>query len=859
MDQLLLSTIASNHIGLVVLVFWTGKVPMFSARLRLAIGLTSVVVSVLLVAMNIGIIPDYQEVALEGRSQLCEAIAANCSTVVRQRDLRRLDDILQLIVKRNDELLSAAVRRIDGSLPVVIGEHVEHWHQRADGESSETQIQVPIRSNNRQWGHVELRFRPLSASSWYGFFVHPQTLFYIFVALTTFVLTAIYLGKTLKHMDPSRVVPGRVRSALDTLAEGLLVLDHHHRIMLANQSFAAIVGEAPDKLMGKSATDLPWVMGADIDQHSYPWEAALNTEAPLVGTMLQLKDHSGKTRSFMVNCTPILGNDGKNRGVLASFEDITQLEETQQELSRSKEAADAANQAKSQFLARMSHEIRTPMNAILGFTDVLRRGFESNQEERKEYLETIHASGQHLLNLINDILDLSKVESGRLEVERIDCSPAQLISEAMAVLQGQAQKKGLTLSCESETEIPTSIKTDPVRFRQLLTNLIGNAIKFTERGGVRVIARVQELNTPSPSLAVAIVDTGVGIPADTLDQIFDPFVQADTSVTRKYGGTGLGLAISRRFASALGGELTVESEYGKGSTFQFTVATGSLDGVPMQHLTDQVAKIWESDDQGDISGELPPARILVVDDGDSNRKLISLVLSRAGALVHVARNGQAAVEAAKQHPFDLILMDIQMPVMDGYTATRLLRSGGFESPIIALTADAMKGTEAKCRDAGCTAFLTKPIDMDQLIQSVSAVLHDQGLVSVPSADPNPQPTQAPGVSPLHSSLPTDDPEFCEIIAEFEVRLKQQLEEMRRALQECDFKRLSELAHWLKGAGGTAGFHAFTEPAAQLQQLAAAGHSIDSMSCQLAEIMGLAHQLVVPPVPSTAEPLSSIGT
>ncbi len=651
---------------------------MFSARSRLAFGVTSTVISVVLIGLNIGIMPDFRNVAMHDRVKLCEAIAANSSVVVRQRDLRRLDAVLQLVVERNADIMSAAVRREDGSLVVAVGDHEANWKPLEDSQSTETQIMVPIRAHNEVWGSLELSFTPLSRPGMLGYFTNPQTVLVTFIGAATFLLSSIYLGKTLQHLDPSKVVPGRVRSALDTLAEGLLVLDHNQRVMLANQAFAEIVGEAPEKLLGRGASDLPWEFPNQLEDNEYPWETAFCQETPLAGIMLYLRDRDGKSRSFMVNCTPIPGNDGRIRGVLVSFEDVTQLEETQQELSRSKEAADAANQAKSEFLARMSHEIRTPMNAILGFTDVLRRGFENDAEERQEYLDTIHASGQHLLNLINDILDLSKVESGRLEVERIASSPLQLIHEAVTALRGQAEQKGITLTYEAPHGLPATVATDPVRFRQLLTNLIGNAIKFTETGGIRVVARLVNQKR-HPQLKVDVIDTGIGIPQETLGRIFDPFVQADTSVTRRFGGTGLGLAISRRFAVALGGELTVSSKYNEGSVFSFTVETGSLEGVPTIGIDELSKTLKKTNHSNCIDSHLPPVRILVVDDGDSNRKLITLVLGRAGASVQTARNGKEAVDAIGRMPFDVVLMDMQMPVMDGYTATRSCASKGSPS------------------------------------------------------------------------------------------------------------------------------------------------------------------------------------
>ncbi len=822
---------------------------MFSPRSRIALGISCTVVSVVLIAMNVGILPDYRAVSMRGRVQLCEAIAANSSVMVRQRDVRRMQAVLDLLVDRNDDIVSAGVRRSDGSLAAEVRGHGRTWRPLVDGRSVPTQISVPIHAGDRVWGSVELAFEPFEPPGWWGYIANRQVLYVLFVGVITFFLSSLYLRKALPHVDPSKVVPGRVRSALDTLAEGLLVLDDHYRIMLANQSLARIVGEPPERLMGRCAADLPWAALSDADRLEYPWETAIRDEAPLTGVMMRLVDQEGKRRSFMVNCTPIPGNDGRTRGVLASLEDVTQLEETQQELSRSKEAADAANQAKSDFLARMSHEIRTPMNAILGFTDVLRRGFDSDELERQEYLDTIHASGEHLLNLINDILDLSKVEAGRLDIERTQCSPLQLMQEAMSVLRGQAEKKGIALTYEAPDGLPEQVTTDPVRFRQLLTNLIGNAIKFTEQGSVRVVARLSPRGRQT-LLAVDVIDTGIGIPDDKLEKIFDPFVQADTSVTRRFGGTGLGLAICRRFAEALGGELTVRSEFGKGSVFTFTIDPGLLDGVRILSADQLVHGFRRTVVARTCRGQLPAVRVLVVDDGDSNRKLISLVLSRAGAVIQCARHGKEAVEAAARMSFDLVLMDMQMPVMDGWTATRILRERGLTMPIIALTADAMKGTEEKCRAAGCSGFLTKPIDMDRLVGALTETLQEHGY-EFPEAEPSGGTVvemSRVGRTAIHSTLPTDDADFCAIIAEFESRLRQRLTAMRAAFEAGNRNELAFLTHWLKGSGGTAGFHEFTEPARELERLLKTAADNDSIAEVLEEIAAIADCIVVPPMP-----------
>jgi len=479
-------------------------------------------------------------------------------------------------------------------------------------------------------------------------------------------------------------------------------------------------------------------------------------------------------------------------------------------------ATEAANRAKSDFLANMSHEIRTPLNGILGFTELLQKGADGGDEaERRDYLDTIYQSGKHLLDLINDILDLSKIEAGRMQVEQIPCSPGEIVAGVMSLLRVRATEKGLGFHCEWPEGVPATISTDPVRIKQLLMNLAGNAIKFTESGSVRIVIRLAETDH-KPKMVFEVIDTGIGIAPEKLDNIFDAFVQADNSVTRKFGGTGLGLAISHRIAAALGGGLAVRSEPGKGSVFTATIDIGPLGGIEILDSppSDGAIATCPSDDQPDQG--LPPASVLLVEDGSTNRKLISLMLSRAGVDVTTAENGAIGVQLATEHAYDVILMDMQMPVMDGYSATGKLRELGMSVPIIAMTAHAMSGDEEKCRQAGCSGYLSKPIDSDRLLGAIGDALRplDSRIQTSPDA--------SPAEPCLASSLPTDDPDFREIVEEFVQKLREISEAMKQAWAEQDLETLADLAHWLKGSGGTAGFHAFTDPAGRLEQLAKQG-------------------------------------
>ena len=480
----------------------------------------------------------------------------------------------------------------------------------------------------------------------------------------------------------------------------------------------------------------------------------------------------------------------------------------QGELERAKDAAEAASRAKSDFLANMSHEIRTPLNAILGFARLMRDGTDS-EVERLDFLDTIHNSGQHLVTLINDILDLSKIEAGQMDYELIRWSPHAIIAETISVLRVRAQEKGLTLEYHWASQIPNTIATDPGRMRQLLLNLVGNAIKFTEQGGVRLVAR---LIAEEERLVIDIIDSGIGIPSPKLQSIFDPFTQADSSVTRRFGGTGLGLSICRHIATALGGGIAVQSDLGEGSVFTVSIGTGSLEGIRMLSEPDADILYRNRVEQPVKRRVLPPSRILVVDDGDTNRKLIRLVLLRAGVEVETAENGQQAVTSALNQHYDLILMDMQMPVMDGYTATRRLRSAGITVPIIALTAHAMRDDESRCLEAGCSGYLTKPIDPDRLIEALIQALTG-GLAS---NQPDATDSQALPHARLRCSLPIEDAEFLEIVREFVGRLRGRVAEMQAAFVTLDYELLGQLTHWLKGTGGTAGFVPLTQASAQLE-------------------------------------------
>jgi len=386
-----------------------------------------------------------------------------------------------------------------------------------------------------------------------------------------------------------------------------------------------------------------------------------------------------------------------------------------------------ANRAKNEFLANMSHEIRTPMTAILGYAELC-LAQDIPETDRRRYAQIIHANGEHLLSVINDILDVSKIEAGRMTVEPTVCSPFEVVSEVRALMDLRAREKSLELRVEHVGPIPELVRTDPTRLRQILLNLVNNAIKFTDQGEVVLSFGMQPLENGGERMHFEVRDTGVGLTPEQMERVFRPFVQADTSTTRKYGGSGLGLTISQTLARLLGGDLTCESEPGKGSTFLVTLDPGPLEGV---RRLDQfpAGPAREPGPSGPVAGPGPAlrGRVLLAEDVAVNRRLISTILLRAGIRVEEAENGRIAMEktlAARDagQPFDIVFMDMQMPEVDGYAATRQLRQAGYLRPVIALTSHSMSNERERCLEAGCDEFMTKPIDRLVLLQVLSRFL-----------------------------------------------------------------------------------------------------------------------------------------
>ncbi|MGA2797030.1 MAG: CHASE domain-containing protein [Thermoguttaceae bacterium] len=624
----------------------------------------------------------------------------------------------------------------------------------------------------------------------------------------------------------SRRENAKLSAMISAMDEGVVFADARNIIIEINGYLCNFMGKEREDVIGKRIEDFH--SGKNLGKILSQIEIFRNE---VVTSPLVLQRPLGG-KEVILRMQPIY-RDGKYDGVLLNVIDVSELVQARQQ-------AEEANKAKSQFLARMSHEMRTPMAAILGYNDLLMDP-KLDAGARNNYLMVVRRNGEKLLLLINDILDLSKIEAGKVTLNVQRCNLVSLLADAAGMMRPRAEMRGDMLSVEYMSELPETILTDGNKLRQALLNLVGNAIKFTENGQVRVkVHFLRQWRDNQTAVKIDIADTGIGIAEEVLPQLFQAFNQGDPATSQKYGGTGLGLAVSKHIVELLGGELTAKSVRGGGSTFTLIVPAGDLKGVKIFQKPAEIIEALAANNCPQDSKNLSGVKVLVVEDSIDNQKLIGIMLSRAGATVVFAENGRIAVDKAESEFFDVILMDMNMPEMDGLEATCLLRSRGYDRPIVALTASVRSDDKECCLAAGCNEHLSKPIDRAKMIRTIAWLA---GKVIPESADISQNDKKnLPGDENAIISQYVDDPDIMPILGGYVERLGGQVDEMRAALGNAQFADLHRLAHRMKGSGGNYGYSMLTdaarnlEEAAKAQDLLSAGEALHKVAllCQAIE-------------------------
>ena len=589
------------------------------------------------------------------------------------------------------------------------------------------------------------------------------------------------------------------RSLIESNIDALITTDPAGIITDVNKQTEALTGSTRDELIGAPFKDC----FTDPERAEAGIRRVL-AEKSLTDYELTVRRRDGKQTVVSYNATTFYDRGRTLQGVFAAARDVTERKRVEAELQQAKADAESASRTKSDFLASMSHEIRTPMNAVMGIADLLAKT--SLTPEQDKYVQIFRRSGDNLLNLINDILDLSKVEASQLDLEQTGFSLSDHLEKVIEMVAPKAQEKGLALVCEIATNVYNDLVGDPTRLRQVLLNLLGNAIKFTEAGKVCLkVERDQDGAVPT-ALRFSVSDTGIGIADDKLARVFERFTQADSSTTRRFGGSGLGLTISKRLVELMGGQIWVTSTVGLGSIFAFS--------VPFEIWV--AAKRPVSAPVGaSPEAPLPALHILMAEDSPDNCTIALAYLEDTPYFVDVAETGLIACEMFKAGHYDLLLMDRQMPVMDGLTATRTIRAwekanDRAPTPIIALTASALKGDREACLAAGCTAYLTKPIKQDVLLQAIkdySAIaLHVRQRDDLRESSVSQQPS---------ARLAARVPAYLESCRQDAIAIGD-------ALDRADFEAVTILGHNMRGSGGAFGFQAITDFGAELEKSAEIG-------------------------------------
>ena len=586
------------------------------------------------------------------------------------------------------------------------------------------------------------------------------------------------------------------RSLIESNIDALMTTDPSGIITDVNKQMEALTGCTRDELIGAPFKNY----FTDPDRAEAGIKRVLS-EKSVTDYELTARARNGKQTTVSYNATTFHDRDRTLQGVFAAARDVTEAKRIEMELKLARAIAESASRTKSDFLASMSHEIRTPMNALMGIADLLAKTYLT--EEQEKYVRIFRRAGDNLLNLINDILDLSKVEASQLELEHAGFSLADQIEIVMEMVGPRAREKGLVLFCEIGDGLPEGLLGDSTRLRQVLLNLLGNAVKFTNAGQVFLRVTQEKGIGLAPALKFTVSDTGIGIPLNKIARIFERFVQADTSTTRRFGGSGLGLTISKRLVELMGGQIWVESEADRGSVFSFT--------LPQE--------IWQVPDRPQVApiginpeAPLTALRILLAEDSPDNCTITIAYLEDTPYTIDIAETGAIACQMFRTGDYDLVLMDRQMPVMDGLTATRTIRAWEQENqrvavPILALTASALKGDREMCLAAGCTAFLTKPIKQDVLLRAIFE--HSQA---------HPKSGLPAGIAA--SPLILADSKKAARVAGFLDNCRANVLLIEIAISLADFEQIEYLAHGMRGAGGMFGFPAITDFGGFLEDAAA---------------------------------------
>ncbi len=663
-----------------------------------------------------------------------------------------------------------------------------------------------------------------------------------FVIITSIILTILIVLVTLyffildynKRIESEKQVVASellIKNILDSLPIGVFIVAADGKPYYSNAKSQQILGKGIMKNVALDGLQELYQVNIAGTNQRYPAERSAIARALKGEKIIGLEDaeilKDGVRIPLRVNATYITDTEDKIAYAISIFEDITDVKENEKNLLLAKKLAEESVILKETFLANMSHEIRTPMNAILGFTDLLLK--KNLGATEKDYVQTIKTSGETLLRIINDILDVSKIDSGMMIFEEHPISIKETFSSLNILLSHKAVEKNLGLSFDYDNAIPDTLLGDPTRLTQIILNIVGNAIKFTKKGTVEVFAKLVSSTKETDEIEISVKDTGIGIPQDKLDFIFERFTQAEAHTTRNYGGTGLGLSIAKQLIELQGGSLKIKSMEGVGSVFSFT--------LPFKKPIETYAKNKSVDQGTDIDfSKLNNLSILLVEDNIINVKFVQSLFSQHGLRVDIAENGKKGIEKLLNNNYDLVLMDIEMPEMNGYETTRYIREHlNSAIPIIAMTAHAMAGEREKCIKLGMNDYISKPINSEQLFKKMLTFAADINLTKTTSMD------KIMNLDLLFRTVNGNKKVIMEIMNVFLVQLPEDVAAINEAVKNEDFVAVKRQCHKMKSSVSIMGMEALVKLLEEMEELGHKEEGIGRIKELNVQVAGLAEK------------------
>ena len=817
-----------------------------SSRFRITAGIVLIVLAVLSAAWHVGLIPSEQSSGLKNQAQTVEALTATTGHLLTHQQLDDIDHLFASFVKHHETLRYVALRDHQGNRLVSAGAQVDHTSDNADHGPEARQVVVPINHLPATPASLEFVFLTTQVSQAQGFWSHPWLRLILFSGACSFLVLAFYFGVRFHSIDPFAQSQA-IRDTLNRLSESLLLVNPQGQIVLLNKAFLETIQTPANKLIGCNINSLTWLDEHDATVTDFPWDMSLANQQTVVNAIMRLKHHAD-TLTFKVNCAPFR-QGSQSLGALVCLENITVAPASAE--SEPATSQPQENLARSEFLTKRSRELRVPERTRLGFTEQLRLELVDSEHDQESYFVAVQANGSQLLTQLNSILDLSRIEAGKLDLDVAYCSPFEVIQDVVDVFRIHASEKNISLDFEARDTLPAFIETDPIRLQQVLSNLIANALVNIESGGIRISVSCDR-SSDEPRLQFDVIDTGTGMSKQQLTELLESLKSRDQAINQHFANSNLGLLVSDRLVRMLGGSLTARSVEGQGTLFSFHIHVGDVLEQPQLSQNDYLNSAYggqesllasRTTDSNDVPAlEIKPEPSVVSEPVTTSDPFEVSGLAQFQQIYSIAMEAiesafgrsdfQSVVELCEELQQAVALFAIE-PLQETLEEMVLAAKNGN----VSVVRESMAMLNEKMEFAQPASIMDTALNETSLSTHETTTAADSPATSSVDSDSEPR---------IRSTLP-QDAEFQQILLEFQEVLKEKIDQLYQAESAQDWEQLQTIAHWIKDSGGTVGFADLYEPSDELE-LAAIGKQASKIGSLIRQIDSIYQRIDVSALP-----------